>query len=217
MAKRGMTQFETLNHYTAVIKTASTHPKISTILDEHGYDSEQLSIGKQLIEATQNAYDNSKKEGIELREASDNFKFIRDIVSTKFTKHRKLAKVVFRGNVSVLNKLEIYKSVPRAYSMWLEHMIKFYDISINDIAIQNGLMRFRISITDLQEVRDSINEMVELKRKLDIEEGEKQSATQSKNESFEKLDLWMSDFEKVADIVFEDDIQMLEALGRTIS
>jgi hypothetical protein len=216
MARKGMTQFEALNHYSAVIKTASTHPEIFSKLEEFGYDSVQLGKGKNLLENTVSAYDNSKKESMELKEASEKFKYIRDSIADTFSKHRRLAQVIYRGNVSVTNKLEIYKRNSRVYSEWLEHMIRFYDISIEDIEIQNGLKRFRIEIGDLQEMRDKIDEMIEQKRKCDIENSEKQSATQYKTKCFEELDLWMSDFNKVASIIFEDDPQILEALGRTV-
>ena len=79
--------------------------------------------------------------------------------------------------------------------------------------MQSGLARLKLTTEEINAGLALIKE-VETAREIYVEKkGDAQIKTKIKEESFIKINDWMSDFYAVAKIAFSDQPQMMESLG----
>ena len=89
----------------------------------------------------------------------------------------------------------------------------FYANALDSNDIQAGLARFGVTTENLQQTQALVND-VEKKHNIQLQEkGEAQQATKVRDEAFDTMQEWMSDFVAVARIALEDSPQYLEVLG----
>jgi len=203
----------TLEKYRVAFENVETHSEISTIMSEFGYNSEMIGIGKQLFKKTRKAYDDNVKEDDESLESHNIFMVKRKALANTYSLHRKKAKVVFRKDLVIMNRLVLDGSIPDSYVKWLETVKKFYSEMLIDTELQSKIAHLKVTVDDLNAANALLSEVESARSKYFIEKGEAQDATNQKDAAFAELDDWMSDFYAVARIALEDNIQLLEALG----
>lgn len=214
--KKHLSEVETLELYRVSFENVESQSEIATIMAEFGYDETLLTEGKTLLTKTRQAFDLNKTEGDETSEAYNNFKTAKESLAKTYTLHRKKAKVIFRKDVLILNKLAISGSLPSSYLNWLETVKKFYSVTFADTELETKLARLKITSADLQAAIVEIGAL-ETARSLYLKEkGESQDSTKTKDKAFGELDDWMSEFYAVAKISLEDSPQLLESLGKFV-
>jgi hypothetical protein len=217
MAKRPkVSEVQTIEQYRVALENAENQPQIATTMAEFGYDTEELQKGKQIWQNANNAYNLNKTEDDETNEAYASFVAKKENVEDAYSLHRKKARVVFRSDNITLEKLGIKGSIPQAYIKWLEIVKKFYATATTDTAIQSKLARLKITPEELTATNTLLSELEVARSEYMREKGESQDATLAKDQAIAKLDEWMREFYSVAKIAMEDNIQLLESLGKTI-
>ena len=217
MAKRPkVSEVQTIEQYRVALENAENQPQIATTMAEFGYDTEELQKGKQIWQNANNAYNLNKTEDDETNEAYATFVAKKENVEDAYSLHRKKARVVFRSDNITLEKLGIKGSIPQAYIKWLEIVKKFYATATTDTAIQSKLARLKITPEELTATNTLVSELEVARSEYMREKGESQDATLAKDQAIAKLDEWMREFYSVAKIAMEDNIQLLESLGKTI-
>ena len=207
---------QTLEQYRVALENCEAQAQIATTMAEFGYDSTTIAVGKAKLDATRTTYDSNKTESYESAAAYDAFESKRKELASEYSSHRKKAKVIYRKDPMMCDKLAISGSMPQAYVKWLETIRKFYTIAIADAEIQAQLTKMKITLEDLNAANALIPEVEALRAIYLKEKGESQDATKAKDASFAELDDWMSEFYAVARIALEDNPQLLEALGLII-
>lgn len=114
------TEAETLELYRNSLVNAESQPVISSILSEFGYGPETIAQGKAVLAETQQAYDTNQMENDEYFSAYNAFTTKREELFDTYALDRKKAKVIFRNDPVVAERLGIRGSVPRTYMNWLE-------------------------------------------------------------------------------------------------
>lgn len=217
MAKRPKTsEAQIIEQYRIALNNAENQPQIATTMAEFGYDSEQIAKGKQIWQNANNAYNLNKNEDDETNLAHSNFINKKAEVEGFYSLHRKKAKVIFRNDSVTLEKLGIKGSIPQAHVKWIEVVKKFYAITTSDTEIQTKLARLKITPEELNNANTLVGDLETARSEYMREKGESQDATQAKDAALAEIDDWMSEFYAVAKIALEDNIQLLEALGKTI-
>ena len=211
--KKHVSEAEALEQYRVSFENVEKQPNIATIMAEFGYDEVVLTEGKTLLTTTRAAFDFNKKEDDETSEAYKNFTTLKENVATTYTLHRKKAKVIYRNELTTLQKLSITGSVPTAYIKWLETVKKFYTVALADTEIQLKLVRLKVTVEELNGTLQLITNLEEARAAYLREKGESQDATKQKDQAFVEIDRWMREFYAVAKIAMEDQPQLLEALG----
>lgn len=214
--KRTLSEAEALEQYRVSFENVEKQPNIATIMAEFGYDEVVLTEGKTLLTTTRAAFDFNKKEDDETSEAYKNFTTLKENVATTYTLHRKKAKVIYRNELTTLQKLSITGSVPTAYIKWLETVKKFYTVALADTEIQLKLVRLKVTVEELNGTLQLITNLEEARAAYLREKGESQDATKQKDKAFGEMDDWMSAFYAVAKIALEDSPQLLESLGKFV-
>mgnify|MGYP003624494825 CR=1 FL=1 len=211
-----LTDTETLEQYRVALDNAKKQADIASIMTALGFGPEIIDEGVSLLAITRQAYDGNQTEDDETNAAYAGFANKKASLNDIFNMHRKKAKVVFRNDPLVSDKLAISHGKERTYIRWVESAKKFYSVAIADADIQAKLIRLKVSLEDLTAANTLITEM-EAARSLYLQEkGESQEATRIKDEAFYSIDDWMSEFYAVAKIGLEDKPQLLEALGKMV-
>jgi hypothetical protein len=214
--KRTLTEAETLEQYRVSLDNVENQPEIAPIMAELGYDAEMIAQGKALLAETRQAYDANKTEDDETSEAYGTFSDLKAQLEETYSLHRKKAKVVFRNDAIMLDKLAVSGSLPKAYVKWLETAKKFYTVASTDTDLQSKLARLKITPDELTAASTLISNLEAARGEYLREKGESQDATKAKDAAFAKIDDWMSEFYAVARIGLEDSPQLLEALGKVV-
>lgn len=139
--KKHLSEAETLEQYRVSFENVEIQSEIAAIMAEFGFDEASITTGKALYTKTRDAFDFNKKEDDETSETYINFTIAKENLSKTYTLHRKKAKVIFRNDPNILNKLALTGSLPTSYIKWLEVVKKFYSVAIGNTAIENKLLR----------------------------------------------------------------------------
>ena len=214
--KKHLSEAETLEQYRVSFENVEIQSEIAALMAEFGFDEASITTGKALYTKTQDAYNFNKKEDDETSETYINFTVAKENLSKIYTLHRKKAKVIFRNDPNILNKLALTGSLPTSYIKWLEVVKKFYSVAIGNTAIENKLLRLKVTSTDLANAVAEIGALTSARAEYLREKGESQDSTMSKDKAFGEIDDWMSEFYAVAKIALEDKPQLLESLGKFV-
>ena len=216
MSAKSTSQYATLEQYRVALENVEQQPQISQVMQEFGYEPTVLTEGKELLSTSINAYQNNQVEDDETTEAFANFASKREALLEQYKLDRKKARVVFRNNAVIQDKLVITGRIPSNFLKRLDIIKKFYAVALADEEIQNKLARLRVTADELNQTQQLINEVETARSAYIREKGESQTATQTKDQAFDEIADWMSEFFAVAKIAFEDTPQYLESLGKII-
>lgn len=214
--KKHLSEAEILEQYRVSFENVGNQSEIATIMAEFGFDETLITAGKALFTKTREAFDFNKKEDDETSESYINFTIAKENLAKTYTLHRKKAKVIFRNEPNILNKLALSGSLPTTYINWLEVVKKFYSVAIGNTEIETKLLRLKVTLTDLINAVAKIGELTLARDEYLREKGESQDSTKSKDKAFGEIDDWMSEFYAVAKIALEDKPQLLESLGKFV-
>ncbi len=214
--KQRLTNAETLELYRVSLENVEKQPEIALAMGDLGYDTVKISIGKDILSNTRQAYDHNITEDDESSAAYGAFDEKREQLEDLYFLHRKKAKVVYRNDAITAEKLAIAGAFPRTYIKWFENVKRFYTIVIDDTDIQTKLVILKITTEEIATGLSLISEVESTRAEYLREKGESQDATKSKDAAFATLDDWMSEFFAVAKIALEDKPQLLESLGKLV-
>ncbi len=207
---------QALVNYQSIFTNVETQPTIQTELVEYGYDAEKIAEGKALLQKVQKAYNDNKREDAETISARANFDQKAEELFRIYSKHRKLAKVAFRQDPSVIKQLGITNKKSRAFAVRIEEAENFYNILKANPTFVTALTDFKITDEVIEQMQTLINEVKQARADYLREKGESQDATKIKDKAFKEMDVWLSDFFTVAHIALEDSPKLLEALTKVV-
>lgn len=211
-----LTESATLELYRVSLENVELQTEIASLMAEYGYNTERISVGKNLLSVAKQTYNLNKTEDDETSSSYKDFCDKREQLEQIYLNHRKKTKVVFLKEILILERLKITGPRPRAYIKWLEDIEKFYTELLGDTLLQSKIAEFYISLEDLISAQQLINELVTARAFYLQERGESQNTTKSKDAAIAEISQWMSDFYAVAKIALDDQPQLLESLGKFV-
>ncbi|RUT78560.1 hypothetical protein DLK05_08255 [Ancylomarina longa] len=211
--RKNHSEIQTLESYRVALSNAEAQSDIATTMATYGYTPEVIGEGKKLLADTMNVYNFNKQENNEARASRAEFDAKSSAINNTYSKHRKLARVIFRNDELSLQKLALKGRTPCAYINWLTTTKTFYSEIIADENVQSKLARFKFTKEEAESSLASIADLEACRLTYLREIGESQEATRVKDNTFAELDHWMQDFYTVAKIAMEEKPQLLEAIG----
>lgn len=211
--RKNRSEIHVLEAYRIALTNVELQPQIAATMAEFGYTSEAIAEGKALLTETQNIWNFNNQENNETREAYADFCEIENALDETYTLHRKKAKVIFRNEDIMLQRLALVGRTPKAFANKMSCMKTFYSEIIANEAIQAKLARLKFPKEEAEAGMSAITQVEAMRSTYLRETGESQEATQAKDAAFAKLDKWMQEFYAVAKIAMDDQPQLLETLG----
>lgn len=209
-------ELERLELFRVALTNAESHPKIAAYLEEIGFSSEKLNEGKQLFEATKAAYAESLAQKAEKLAAYKEFISKRQVLAEVFSVDRRKAKVIFKNDPAIAEKLSVTNGVPLAHVRWIAAAKTFYSVASGDPVVRERLALLKLDSEQISANLVKLDEIEAARAVYLKEKGESQSATLRKKAAFRKMDSWMADFYEVARLAFRGDPQQLEAFDKVV-
>ncbi|MEQ6121592.1 hypothetical protein [Reichenbachiella sp. MALMAid0571] len=195
------------------IDNALGNDTIKAALALFGYDEAKLNEGQALYEDASGKQNKQKQEYGEQYQATDALDAAMSAANAVYMRHVKIARIALRAQRGVAQALDLDGRRKQTYSGWINQASVFYTNALADAGIKTALAQF--GITD-QALTDALAAIKDVEAKLAAqlkEKGEAQDATKVRDEAFEELQDWMSDFVAISRIALENDPQLLEVLG----
>lgn len=212
LIKTNLTEVGTLETYQIVLQNAENIPEIAETITEMGYDGESILEGKKILAEALNAYNKNRMNVNSTSAAYSIFSGNMKLLEGIYRVHRKKAKIVFKKDIMISQKLAIVGAIPLSYVKKLETIKKFYRVVSSEEEIQSELSRLKIIPEDISYAQTLIQELEASRISYLKEKGESQDATIIKDAAFAKMKNWMSEFYAVAKIALKDKPQILESL-----
>jgi len=216
MSKPQASEAAILERNGIALENVVKQSEIASLMEEHGYDSTEISKGKALHEEALRVSRKNKNEGDEAGEAYKIFAGIYVRLDDLYSRDRKKAKIVFREDPVTLKKLELTGTIPQAYVAWQKTVANFYSTLNAEPELIDKLKRLKITAESVAAAITLVEQIKTARAAYLKEKGESEDATKEKDAAFAKMDKWMSDFYAVARIALEDKPQLLEALGKIV-
>jgi glycyl-tRNA synthetase alpha subunit len=202
-----------LHRIENVISGAINSPEIVGKLNIYGYTIERIVKGKQLLDNVNYLMTVQVKEyGSQYAATDAQEKFLTSTYA-KYMVTVKVSRVAFKKRPDILASLGVIGGRPRSLPKWLRSSRILY---INLMEIPDALeiiAMYGYTIERLQQELQDVEEVENLHIKQLSGKSAAQQATQKRNEVFDELCDWYSDFRAIARIALYDDPQLLEALG----
>lgn len=195
------------------VANALNVPEASEALALFGYDKKRLKEGEVLYLKASELQAKQVKEYGEQFVATDALNLARALANKDYMINLKIARVALKGERGASESLKLTGSRKESLSGWMEQAKAFYANAISTPNIIMALSRFGVTREKLESGQALIAE-VEVKLNAQLKEkGEAQAATKTRDEAFDALQDWMSDFVAIARIALEGQSQHLEVLG----
>ncbi|MDA3824235.1 MAG: hypothetical protein PF450_16705 [Bacteroidales bacterium] len=216
LLKKRLTEEETLTVCSVGLTNVESQARIAEIMEKEGFDVKSLTTGKQLLADAQELYTTCLQKKDSVKAASKEFNAKWKRIDKTFRKQRRKAKLILSDDPLTAERLTILAALPQNYVKWTGVVKKFYAEADSDPEIQSKLASLNITVEDIKEGIELINELELDFANLMKVRSERQDLTKAKAKSFKLLKDWMSKFYTLARISLEEYPQLLEALGKEV-
>ena len=199
-----------LENYRIALEGGMNHPIISQRVAVLGYDKKKVREGIGLHnEVIQLESLKNERYGNQ-RGSHDTLKADREAAWQLYIKHVTFARLAFKGNKAVWQKLQLSGKRKSTLAGWLAQSRIFYQEITH---VTETMATVGITAEELQQAWAMIEAVAQARTQYQQEAGEAQWATQKRNQSLRELEVWMQRYLKVARLALEEDDQLLEVLG----
>ncbi|MFZ4725130.1 MAG: hypothetical protein ACOYMD_06750 [Paludibacter sp.] len=190
----------------------ATLPTIFPAMEVVGYSAEKIAGLRNQLTELEGLQQLQTKEYAEQLAETEKFDIERAKIDAIFTKHRALAKILFKGNVNAMTALRIGEEKLRAYPGWAQQVSNFYAQLESTPALLTIVAGIGITSTVLATQKQALADLQILKESQRKETAEAQSATDTRDKAFDALYPLYSEYIQYAKVLLADN-QALEAIG----
>lgn len=198
------------------LTNAQTNTEVKNALAEYNYGDEKINEGWQIFNAAKTAWEMNQSEDTETKMASNAYHNAYGALELKYKRHRDLSRILCKKDPEILILLGLKGKLPTVYNEFFDRVKLFYNQISSNTQVQEKLAAIKITPEVASECLTELEALLELRAKFDMEMGESQAATVSKNTAILELSEWMDDFEGMAKIALYDQPEILEVLGMDV-
>jgi hypothetical protein len=208
-----MTLAEKFLFASTAIENALNTAEILNSLTLFGYDVRRLEEGKSILYAAEVANQQKDKEYSLKYQQTDEKQKIRVEAEKKYRMFVKVARIAFKDSNVKQKQLRITGKRESTLEGFIQDATLFYNISISNQEILNGLGTFGITSEALQAGLEEVIKLQTLHSSQTQAKGKAESSTEIRDVKIKALDTWLADFIKISRIALAGTPQLLEALG----
>lgn len=196
-----------------VLKNSKSNEDIRQRLVKYGYTDEKLAEGEKLYQKAFDLYTQQKEEYGDQYQATDEKETKRKEIHKIYMQHLTLARLAFKNDDKTYGSLDLIGRRKGRFYNWLNQARLFYVNLLKNEERQTALEQFGIKKEQLEEMKKQLDELEIIYVNQQQEKGEAQEATKIRDDAFEQLDEWLSDFFTVVRLALHDKKQLLESFG----
>ena len=195
------------------INNSLSDTKVKEAVVVYGYTEEKLNEGATLLKSAEDMYEQQKKEYGDVDAAQNELAVTKKDAHSVYMVNLKIAKIAFKNDLQAQSTLDLNTRRASTFSGWLKQTLGFYHALLSNEGWKNVMGTFGITVEKLEEGLALVEEVNAKAEQVKKEKGDAENATQLRDEKFEELHDWISDYEEIAKIALADKPQLLEKLG----
>jgi len=195
----------------------SKDPELNLPMEDFGYDAARVASVVALRDTVATAHLAQRTEYAQQYGATAAYETTREAAHTAYMRHLKLARVVYKNNVTRTHQLGLQGERLQSYSGWKTQADQFYTAALAEAAIQTDLATLGITLASLNAAKTLIDAADTAWHTQKKETGEAQEATEARDAALDAFQEAYSDLITIARVAFEDDPQKLERMGITMA
>jgi hypothetical protein len=206
---------EKLHKIGNAISGALSNSEILKKLNAFDYTTERINEGKTMWENVNHLMTNQVKEySLQYTATDEQEKFLKTTYA-QYMVTVKVCRIAFKKHPDILSGLGVMGKRSRSLSGWLRRAKILYANLLELPTTLEIINKFGYTAEQLQKELDAVEQVEDLHVKQLSGKSAAQQATQKRDEAFDELCDWYSDFRGIARIALYDDPQLLEGLGIT--
>ena len=203
-----------LHMASLVAENALVHPEVAAALAEYGYTEARLQELRELRDRLLETYEAYRIERIAAMSATERVRSLRREAHRQYIELLTLARLAFRGDEAVQQRLHLRGRRAKTFSAWREEVESFYDALEEAPALRERLARYGVDEAQLAAGRAALEAVVAARREQEEHRAEAVALQQERWELQRALYRWLSEFRIIARIaVDEEHAQLLESVG----
>jgi hypothetical protein len=192
-----------------IVDNASIKERIALI-----YNEERLAAGQALYMATKEAAESQLIEKIEANEAISQFNQTKEEIHQALVKYRRVARYLFKNNLSIQKTLLLDNDIPASYAAWKSLSQNTFNAIKTDASIIEKFALVGITSEEIDGFVSNTNGLDQLQLAAEKEDGEAQQASLKKQETFNELKAYCSDLYECLNLFYlGSERQKLEEIG----
>ncbi|MFO7684236.1 MAG: hypothetical protein R6X34_29755 [Chloroflexota bacterium] len=195
------------------INNSLANPDILTAVTAFGYTQANLEAARSLYQETRELVEIQRKEYGEQFEATQTVQKAWDAAALAYSAALKIARIVFRDNLTAQNSLGLNGKRKKSLSGWLDQARSFYNNMLRSPEFIAAMLPYSYTQAKLEAEAALVQAVATASELQDNERGEAQEATQLRDAKLDELDQWLADYKKIAEIALSDSPQKMEQLG----
>ncbi len=192
---------------------AINNPEIKAMMEKYGYTQQRLEEGRSLLDKSLKLMTVHVKRYSDQYIATDTVSKQQESAYASYMVVLKIVRVAFKGNVELLNRFNATGIRSKSLSGWLREARILYTNLLKSQEELAVMEKFGITPERLEKDLKAVNMVEELNSKQLEKIGEAQQSTLARDETFDALFNWYSDFRAIARIALYNKPQLLEVLG----
>lgn len=197
-----------------VIDGALADNNITKETARFGFDRKACQQARKLYEEAYGAQMTKESEVGTQRDTTQARRYAQDEAHRLYMKHVKVVRMAVPKEEELWKKLGLVGKREIALTGWLTQVNRFYQ---NVHLVQEAMAQFNIQPEELQQARAKVEAVAAMRVQQNVKKSQSQQLREQRDASLQKLEKWVRNFVKIAEIAFEDNPQQLEALGLVIS
>jgi len=190
----------------------ATLPEIFTVMQTVGYTNERIAALIKRLERLENLQQVRTKEYAEQITESKEFDSMCTKLYVQYSTHRKLAKILFKGDTLAIKSLRLDEISKRTYSGWYEESGNFYAQLAASPELLTKAQGVGITAEVVSAQKQALIDLQRLKETQRKETAEAQQATAARDKAFDELYPLYVEYVKYAKVLLKDN-KALVALG----
>jgi len=180
----------------------------------YGFDRKACQQARKLYEEAYGLQTTKESEVGAQRETTQSRRQAQQEAHEQYMKHVKIVRAVVPKEEELWRKLGLSGKRETTLTGWLTQVNRFYQ---NIGLVQDALTQFNILPEELQQTQAQIEAVAAMRVTQNRTRSQSQQLREQRDASLEKLEKWVRNFLKIAEIAFEDNPQKLEALGQVVA
>ena len=187
-------------------------PDIFPVMETVGYTAEKVAGMNAELSQLETLSQGQIKESADQDEGQEKFDIKRGEINDLFNNHRKLTRILLKGDIHAWVALQLDTDNPKAYPAWVQLLTNYYAQIAATPALQAKVQKVGITPAIVSTQSQGLLDLQKLKESLKNETAEAQAATDTRNSAFDALYPQYSEYIKYAKILLAGN-QALEAIG----
>lgn len=195
------------------ITNALAETDIKEALAELGFDEAKLKSGLELVEKSENLYQDQKRGYSRQFAATEEFNQTLQEAEAVYKKYATAAKLALLDAQALKNSLGLNEGRQDNIPDWLTQARLFYMTAMQKSEVLDELKEFFVTEENLKAGLELVNKAQELHNRQQVESSDARQTTKERDAAFAQLSRFMYKFNKIARVLLAGKPKEMEKLG----